>query len=100
MGRNTPPVRRKIDLIALELQRMAPLIGDETIINGLDELVELLYSESAALSASNNPLVYFNFLLIVMAKLLAEIGELKRKISKLEGTLVDQHERDNSQHQH
>ena len=98
MGRNTPPVRRKIDLIASELQRMAPLIGDETISNGLDELVELLYSESAALSASNNPLVYFNFLLVVIAKLLSEVRMLREKVSKLENALVDRYEGSNSQH--
>ena len=96
MGRNTPPVRRKIDLIASELQRMAPLIGDETIISGLDELVELLYSESAALTASNNPLIHLNFLLVVIAKLLAEINELKEKVKALENALADGHGGNNS----
>ncbi len=84
MGRNLPSIRRKIDEIVKDVNKMVKLVKDKHIKMGLENIYGIWYGESASLSVSNNPLLPFNLLLLNIAKLEADLRRIMERLDRLE----------------
>lgn len=100
MGRNTPSIKRKLDSIVNELKRISKFLRDETTKSALNEVINLIYTEAGALSASNNPIIYFDILLLLVANLWGQIKALNERVRGLEEILgADRDGGNNHQHE-
>jgi len=59
-----------------ELERVKRAIKDKEIVHGIDKIIDLILSESGAISLSSDPKIMQ--ILILIAKLFSLVGDEKR----------------------
>jgi len=77
MGRNFPSYRSYLRKLVSELERVKTAIKDKEIVHGIDKIIDLILSESGAISLSSDPKI--TQILILIAKLFSLVGDEKRK---------------------
>lgn len=83
MGRNTPSLRRKLESIKSDAEKIAHLLREKNVELAIYEIMDYWYRESGAITAVNNPLLHFNLLFLTVAKIWAEIKNLEKNIEAL-----------------